>query len=360
MKKHLTVIMLIALAFLVSCANGSDNTDRVNLLDGIGVAYNDIIIYNGVNGVIYALDLTTQANAPLCVRPNCAHTDDSCSARAVSAKMLTVYQDSLFMLCDEEEYVALYKCGMDGGDRRRIFTMETSSRTDNAYYLMSVSSVKQLDGKLYFVVKTIVHEENDGVIAQSELVKLDVFCYDFTANKKTAIYQTELPNGIMNLLSVSKKAISYSLFYDDAHGDLTCEYGYISLNDGESVAVNTTTGSTVSSANNIYVSGDYCYYIGDGDLYRLDIDTRGKQVVFEGALDMFLADNTVFVYTKQDWANNEFELSYLKNEKWVRVSDDTEQKQIFGETENYFIVSSDYSNYEPWNPAIILKTEYYN
>ncbi|MCL2633379.1 MAG: hypothetical protein FWD34_02570, partial [Oscillospiraceae bacterium] len=110
----------------------------------------------------------------------------------------------------------------------------------------------------------------------------------------------------------------------------------------------------------VNIIADYGYYLVDNNLYKQHLQTHEKEIIFYDVKWMEIADNTLFVYSKFDYENNDYELFYLKDDTWVEIP---YTAFIRGETENYFLVYKSLGfvmgNWEWAEQYAILKSDFY-
>lgn len=134
--------------------------------------------YSDAMNLLY-LDYASQQEIFVCSRPECSHSDESCTSYVPFSgnfdhPMIVCMNDALYFLqsaATETTVPYLEQCSADGSERTRLFELESSQRVASNLYWNSES--------LYFVVNTTL---SDGT-SETRLME-----YDFASQKLKPIY----------------------------------------------------------------------------------------------------------------------------------------------------------------------------
>ena len=103
---------------------------------------------------LYYYDKLTAVSGPLCAKPDCTHSDESCDAYiGMLCYSLSFYDGRLYWLAKDEQeayHICLWSMNADGTDRKTVFTLETE-----AFMQHQPQSVTVHRGYAYFLYKDV-------------------------------------------------------------------------------------------------------------------------------------------------------------------------------------------------------------
>lgn len=114
--------------------------------------------------VLFYTDYATQQRIPLCGRPECTHSDESCTAVIPGAEGIIHLDGKLFVFCMKQDgSLPVIKMNYDGSERETIFMLNSTDRYDKAFAGTQRS---------IFTVAEVYHPETDKHV--SELIMVDL------------------------------------------------------------------------------------------------------------------------------------------------------------------------------------------
>ncbi len=155
--KRIAILFICICLLLCSCAEKGEpkGSDRPNFISFFDNVYDIGEFYMDFQDRICFGDLNSFVSLPICSKPNCLHDSPDCGAVGLPMTAVIIYyEDNLYYFLDtivqkkgsENEYCSeLYKCSLNGENRKKINTLPPGFSTD-------YSSSKILDGStLYFI-----------------------------------------------------------------------------------------------------------------------------------------------------------------------------------------------------------------
>jgi|GEM_PF-2255732 hypothetical protein len=169
MKRILTFIICICLVLsLCSCTEKgkSKGLDRPNIISFYDNVYDIGEFYMDFQDRICFGDLNSFVSLPICSKPNCLHDSPDCGAVGLPMTAVIIYyEDSLYYFLDtivqkkggENEYnCELYKCGLNGENRKKINTLPAGFSADSPEAII-------LDGSTVYFIAAKPTLENGSV-----------------------------------------------------------------------------------------------------------------------------------------------------------------------------------------------------
>lgn len=228
-------------------------------------AGNENGLYYSKNNILYYLDRATQEIVPVCAKPDCNHTSDTCNAYYGGiGPNIMLYGEYIFVsyfmvdynVNEEEKKLEIDStsylecCRLDGSDRKIIF------QSDNG----SVTNMMARDGKLYFT----------GFSYQSELAeeKMDydnyLYCYDMVwGTTKTLLHYKwdELHNnaGLELIKNMDGKEIFLQYGYEDKEGNRESMVLQYMGKDQTKEIFSASKGNPIPESTKMYVQNDVFY-----------------------------------------------------------------------------------------------------
>lgn len=237
------------------------------------------VYYLGVSApnTVYYYDETSGQSVPLCARPECPHTDDSCTAWAPGLLylLLDVQNDSqpLYLYSSTEDpsgeqypTVRLYRMSANGADRtlcmeyqNGLVDLQMAASDDFVYFLSSEvdpatqSSVKCLyqaslsDGKLEklqqydqptillgaYDQKLVLEHNNDSYLS----AVADVFELDVSTGQETQLFHYEASGEMSDDYNPAPHSVAFShgqyLYILEPSGERTAQLSRRDLRSGE-------------------------------------------------------------------------------------------------------------------------------
>ena len=154
-KKTVSWLLLIALCFLYAgCGEKTDNWDQskydkqnasFTLSHGYAQICDNILYFRGESDhFLRYLDLESGESMVLCMKPECLHNDETCSAYLSWVfPGLSLWNERIYRIQKEmDETCALYSENIDGSDLRFEKTL------NDELYVLGITNIIH-DGKLY-------------------------------------------------------------------------------------------------------------------------------------------------------------------------------------------------------------------
>ena len=237
------------------------------------------VYYLGVSApnTVYYYDETSGQSVPLCARPECPHTDDSCTAWASGLLYLLLDEQNesqpLYLYSSTEDpsgeqypTVRLYRMSANGADRtlcmeyqNGLVDLQMAASDDFVYFLSSEvdpatqSSVKCLyqaslsDGKLEklqqydqptillgaYDQKLVLEHNNDSYLS----AVADVFELDVTTGQETQLFHYEASGEMSDDYNPAPHSVAFShgqyLYILEPSGERTAQLSRRDLRSGE-------------------------------------------------------------------------------------------------------------------------------
>lgn len=237
------------------------------------------VYYLGVSApnTVYYYDVTSGQSVPLCARPECPHTDDSCTAWAPGLLYLLLDEQNdsqpLYLYSSTEDpsgeqypTVRLYRMSANGADRtlcmeyqNGLVDLQMAASDDFVYFLSSEvdpatqSSVKCLyqaslsDGKLEklqqydqptillgaYDQKLVLEHNNDSYLS----AVADVFELDVSTGQETQLFHYEASGEMSDDYNPAPHSVAFShgqyLYILEPSGERTAQLSRRDLRSGE-------------------------------------------------------------------------------------------------------------------------------
>jgi len=357
------------LAIFVSCTKTTEDKAFIKS-NMFGSVYDNVIITWVVsNKIISYTDIESGVSVPSCVQPNCTHSKKNayCTAQIDDyAFGLINYDNSLYILGRE----FIYKCDSSGSNRRIIYEIPLKTDAEYEYSSYPDTSVLYKDSKIYFVMINNISKEVEWEYAPEHFQTVTdstntnsytIHSYDFKENKGEVIYETEFYTfSHLNLMEITENNIFFNLSYnantewDLMTSDEVFKSGIDIFNlNNESVScrLNIKTGEFIEFDKHLNaVSGNYMYFIENGEIVQFDWENSKSEVVY-AAERAQVFDDTLFAYGEWDETYQRCDIYFLKDKQWQKAGFDF---LINFETRDYFVSMDNNSNL-----YAILKSDYY-
>lgn len=221
MKVRNLLFLILALLLLVSCTSKRDEYDS-HTVSAFQNIYDIGEFFVDFSGRLFFGDFESLQTVPVCSKPNCPHSDESCGAYGIDVSNAVVYHDSYLYWFNKERIMedgtsknecSLYRCSLDGLERVKINKLQDGLSIDCVHTVIS-------GDLLYFIASA---HTND--IFDTERMPVYLYSYSFSQNKFTKLisvcdgYST---NADLRGIFDNKLYITYSV-YDRMYsaGELT-------------------------------------------------------------------------------------------------------------------------------------------
>lgn len=263
-------------------------------------------IINEDNKFITYTDIETGKSMPLCNKPECDHSSESCNANIpgpYGLDFIYYYKNSLYMFGLEGDFYKIIQADANGSNRKEVASFK-------AYRSMS-SKIASSDS-IYFVYQMTSpipdDKTNSGSYSSMEnevAQQLAIAKFNFTENKFTTIYTTPMRyQSVIILDSIDKDNLYFEYQYNDkpmqdyvdSNGQINESKANQSRHKGiAKVNLDTKIDEIIKEDKNMAVYKCYdnkIYYFGinearanlDGTFNSLDLDTGKTTKLFTSDL----------------------------------------------------------------------------
>lgn len=303
-------IVVISLCVVKMRKAAEDNDGAIDVIPGPAYAWtsnDDGVYYSYTDSYdctyLHYIDYATSEDVPVCNKPNCPHTNDTCNAYWGSfsdsefISRLYVQNDILYVAQYTEPTgisgfasMKFYSQNLDGTERTELFFLDCENiqdfaAADTAFYFLTITVDKEFsreyDGKDFYSIKDEVYDE-----AGKHSV-YNLWRYDIDKGTLTCIEEEVVEMADLYFVSFlpSSKADTIYLWRTDYTGiesDTTADIDIYSYNVETGELENAFTGLVESGVNpsmfDAYCVYDECFYFVGSEadskgFYRYDIDS---------------------------------------------------------------------------------------
>lgn len=229
-----------------------------------GISYDDPELGRVSGSAIFYADYGSDTVIKLCSRPDCTHDSFSCNAIFASLDSITVYDNMLYVLCDDGELslFTLYRMNLDGTDRAKV--MDGMELAEIGFHQTSLCTV--INGYLVLTV-------GNGDSYSTYYCKLDDSEKKLRLSETSKVFLYSDGNQLLDLYPKMDEDTLITTVYQwdpetDQKEELFCNAGYT---DG-------VTGVTR------YCS-DRCFMLCGGEVRTVAYDTGEQATLFDSGIE---------------------------------------------------------------------------